>query len=74
LGGHVKAPTLNRHVKLKVRKGTQPGSLIRLRGEGIKHLRHSGHGDLYVKIVVDIPKNLNRQQKDLLKKLQKEGL
>lgn len=74
LGGHIKVPTLKKKVKLKVRKGTQSGSLIRLRGEGIKHLRHSGHGDLYIKIVSKTPKSLTKKQKELLKKLQKEDL
>lgn len=75
LGGNIKVPTLSgKDIKLKVRSGTQPGSYIRLRGEGIKHLRHSGHGDLYVKVNVQVPKNLSRDQKNLIKELQKEDL
>jgi len=75
LGDNVSVPTLNgKDLKLKIRAGTQPGSYIRLRGEGIKHLRHQGHGDLYVKVNVQVPKKLTRAQKDVFKNLQEEGL
>lgn len=75
LGDNVSVPTLKgKDLKLKIRAGTQPGSYIRLRGEGIKHLRHQGYGDLYVKVNVQVPKKLTREQKNIFKNLQEEGL
>jgi DnaJ-class molecular chaperone len=75
LGGQIEIPTLREdNLKMKIRPGTQSNSLIRLRGEGVKRLRSRGSGDLYVKIVVDIPEKLNRAQKKLMKELEKAGL
>lgn len=71
LGGTIQVPTLKKSVKLKVRPGTQPGSMIRLKGQGIPHLRGNLKGDLYVRLIITIPKSLNREQKDLLTKLDK---
>ena len=75
LGGKVEVPTLTEdNLKMKIRPGTQSHSLIRLRGEGVSHLQSRGKGDLYVRIVVDIPEKLSRGQKKLIKELQKAGL
>lgn len=71
LGGTIEVPTIEKSVKLKVRPGTQPGSVIRLRGQGIPRLRASGKGDQYVRLVIKVPENLNRQQKQLLKEFEK---
>lgn len=70
LGGKVEVMTLNEPLKMKVRAGTQSHTLIRLRGEGIKHLRGRGKGDLYVRLIVEIPEKVSRRQKELLKNLQ----
>jgi molecular chaperone DnaJ len=70
LGSKVEVKTLNEPLKMKVRAGTQSHTLVRLRGEGIKHLRGRGHGDLYVRLIVEIPQKVSKKQKDLLKKLQ----
>jgi len=69
LGDTIEVPTLDKPVKLKVRPGTQPGTIIRLRGQGIKHLHTNQRGDLYVRLIITIPKDLNHQQKELLKQL-----
>ncbi|MCC6710846.1 MAG: DnaJ domain-containing protein [Candidatus Pacebacteria bacterium] len=75
LGGSIEIPTLREdHLKMKIRPGTQSGSLIRLRGEGVPHLRSRGNGDLYIKILVEIPEKLSREQKQLVKELQDAGL
>lgn len=66
LGGEVKVPTIDQEVKLKVRAGTQPNTMIRLRGKGVPHLRGYGRGDQYIRLVVSIPKDLSREQKRLL--------
>lgn len=66
LGGELKIETLNDELKIKVRPGTQSHTLIRLRGEGIKHLRGRGFGDMYVRLIVQVPEKLTREQKRLL--------
>ena len=67
LGAELDVPTLTKPVKYKFPEGTQPGQVFRLRGEGVTHLRGGGKGDLYVTAVVEIPKKLTSQQKDLLR-------
>ncbi len=71
LGGKVEVPTLEGELKLKVRPGTQSHTLVRLRGEGIKHLRGRGKGDLYVRLIVKIPEKLSKDEKKLIEQLQK---
>ncbi len=74
LGGTVEVPTIDKNVKIKVRKGTPSGTLIRLRGKGVKRLRSFGRGDQYVKLVVEVPQSISKRQRSLIKSLQKEGL
>jgi len=74
LGGTISVPTVDGDLKLKIKKGTPSGTMMRLRGKGLPHLRGRGQGDQYVKLNVEVPTRLSRAQKDLIKKLQKEGL
>lgn len=69
LGGKIEVPTIDDKVTLKVRAGTQPNTMIRLRGKGVPHLRGSGKGDLYIRLKVKVPQKLNRAQKKLMKKM-----
>lgn len=66
LGTEIKVPTIDGDVKYKVPPGTQSGTIFRLKGKGIPRVNGYGRGDQYVKIVVDIPKNLNEEQKKAL--------
>lgn len=70
LGGDIQIPTLNKPIKMKVRAGTQPNTLVRLKGEGVPHVRGSGKGDLYVRLKVVVPEKLNNKQKQLLKQFE----
>ena len=67
LGNTIEVQTVEDSVKIKIPAGTQPETLIRLRGKGVRMLRGSGHGDHYVRIKITIPKNLSSHQKELLK-------
>ena len=67
LGAELDVPTLDKPVKYKFPEGTQPGQMFTLRGQGVQHLRGNGKGDLYVTAVVEIPKKLTNQQKELLR-------
>ncbi len=57
-------------IKLKIPPGTQSGTQFRLRGKGVPHLRGRGKGDQYVRVRVNVPKKLSRQQKKLLEEFQ----
>ena len=52
----------------KIEPGTHPGTTLRLRGRGVPSLNGRGRGDQYVTIRVEIPRNLNEEQKDALRK------
>ena len=63
-------PTLDGKMKVEIKEGTQPGDVMRVRGKGIPFLRGRGTGDLLLKIVVEVPKNLSKEQKKLLKEFE----
>ncbi len=70
LGGEVEVPTLEKPVRLKIPAHTQNGQSIRLRGLGMPHLNKTGQrGDLFVKIDVQLPANLNAEEKRLFEQL-----
>ena len=69
LGGSIVVPTLSGSVKYTVPAGTQSGATFRLREQGVQRLQSSGKGDLFVTVVVDVPKHLTDEQKELLEKL-----
>ena len=71
LGTVVDIPTIDGTLKLRIQPGTQPGTLVRLRGKGVPNIRGGGRGDQYVRIQVHVPTRLSRKQKELLEELQK---
>lgn len=66
LGGEIEIPTLEGGLKVRLKPGTQPETLVRLTGKGVKHLQSSGRGDLYIKYKVTIPTKLSSKQKEIL--------
>jgi molecular chaperone DnaJ len=66
LGAQIDVPTLDGPVKLKIPAGTQSGKVFRLRGHGVAALNGAGRGDQHVRVVVETPTKLTREQKDLL--------
>ncbi|MSU58649.1 MAG: molecular chaperone DnaJ [Pedosphaera sp.] len=66
LGAEIEVPTLNGNATIKVPAGTQPGALFRLKGKGVKNLQGYGHGDLHVRIAVEVPTHLTAEQKQKL--------
>lgn len=66
LGTILDVPTIDGSVKIRVQPGTQPGTMIRLKGKGVPHVRSGGHGDQYVRIQLQVPTKLSRRQKELL--------
>ena len=73
MGAEVTVPTLDGRVSYRVHEGTQPGDIFKLRGKGIPNINGRGRGDQFVRVTVEVPKNLSQQQKDLLKQFDELG-
>lgn len=71
LGADVIVPTLKGKARLKIEQGTQPGSILKMSGKGIKKLHSDRRGDQLVKVNVHIPTKLSGKEKDVLKELSK---
>lgn len=75
LGTSIDVQTLSGETKrIKIPAGTQNNTRIRMKGFGIPHFKKTGTGDQYVRVTVDIPKNITKKQIELVKKLSEEGL
>lgn len=73
LGGEVEVNTLGGRIRVNIPAGTQPDQLIRLTGRGMPLLKSpETKGDLYLRVRVQIPKNLTARQKELLLSAKKE--
>ncbi len=69
LGDEIEIPTLDGKEKFTIPEGTQTGTTFTLRGKGITRVNSSVRGNLYITVKIDVPKNMNAKQKDLLKEL-----
>ena len=69
LGAEITVPTLDGKVKYTIHEGTQPGDIFKLKGKGIQYLNGRGRGDQYVKVTIEVPRNLSKEQRELIKKL-----
>jgi len=63
LGAEIEVPTLNGTAAIKIPSGTQPGTMFRLKGKGVKNIQGYGHGDLHVRLNVEVPSALTPAQK-----------
>jgi molecular chaperone DnaJ len=72
LGATVEVPTPDGTVSVKVKPGTQDGTLLRVKGKGAPKLKGSGRGDLLARIKVEVPKKLKKRERELLEELQKQ--
>ena len=68
LGDEIEVPTPEGPAKMKVPPGTQGGKVFRLRGKGMPDMNGHGHGDLHVRVMVEVPAKLSDDQKDLLRR------
>ena len=66
LSGELKVPTMDGTASIKIPAGTQSGTTFRLKGRGVKNLQGYGTGDLNVKVIVEVPGKLNKEQKGKL--------
>ncbi len=75
LGDKISVRTIDDKISIKIPSGTQSGETFRIKEQGIPQLgRNSIRGHQLVKIIVDVPKNLSRDQRKLLEELKKAGL
>ena len=68
LGAELEIPTIDGKVKYTLPEGTQSGTTFRLKGKGIPSINGRGRGDQYVTVYIETTKNLNKEQKEALKK------
>ncbi len=74
LGGNIDVPLLDStRVAMAVPAGTETGKQFRIKGKGMPVLRSKVHGDLYIQVEVETPKNLTRRQRELLQEFEKEA-
>lgn len=72
LGTVVEVETLDGPERVQVAPGTQTGTVVRLRGKGVPHVRGRGRGDLLVHVIVDTPTDLTKPQEELLRRFAAE--
>lgn len=72
LGDVIEVETLDKPVKFKVRKGTQPGTIIRLKGVGVPYPNSNHKGDQYVVLKIKIPDKTSSKARRLLEELEEE--
>lgn len=70
LGGELDVPTISGKSTIMVPKGSQHGRVLRLAGKGVPSLRGGNRGDLHIRLVIETPVDLSKEQQELLKKFQ----
>jgi len=71
LGATIRVPTLDGVVEYDIPEGTQTGTMFKLKGKGIPYIRSKNRGDQYVTVEVEVPKNINAKQREILKEFEK---
>jgi molecular chaperone DnaJ len=69
LGAELDVQTLDGGERVKIAPGTQPGTVIRLKGEGVPNLGRRGRGDLFLTVQVGIPEHLSKEERGLVERL-----
>ena len=70
LGDTLQVPTIDGRIEYKIPEGTQTGTVFRMKGKGIQNLNGRGRGDQYVRVNIEVPKNLSEKQKKLLREFE----
>jgi molecular chaperone DnaJ len=72
LGGAIDVPTIDGKAEVKIPAGTQPETIIRLKGKGVPEVNGDGVGDEKIRIHIKVPTSLSKKQKELLQEFAKE--
>jgi molecular chaperone DnaJ len=72
LGSEIEVELIDGTEKLEIPQGTQSGHVIRIKGRGMPHLGRGGRGNVYVHIVVDVPRKLSDKERGLIEALARE--
>lgn len=70
LGDEIDVPTIDGTVKQTIKEGTQPGTVLQLKGRGVQNLNGRSRGDAYIELTIEVPRNLTKQQKEILKQFE----
>jgi molecular chaperone DnaJ len=73
LGGSTEVPTPDGAVSLKIPSGSEDGKLLRIKGRGAPKLNGSGKGDVLARVRIQVPKRINKRERELLEELKKAG-
>ena len=73
LGDTLQVPTIDGRVEYKMPEGTQTGTVFRMKGKGIQNVNGRGRGDQYVRVSIEVPKNLSEKQKRLLREFEESS-
>jgi molecular chaperone DnaJ len=74
LGGKVEVPTPEGTVSLKIPAGSEDGKLIRIKGRGAPRINGGGKGDVLARVRIQVPKRVNKKERELLEQLQRAGI
>jgi molecular chaperone DnaJ len=66
IGGEIEVPTPDGFAKIRLPPGTPNGKIFRLRDKGMPSIEGHGHGDLHVRVVIEVPQHLSGKQRKLL--------
>lgn len=69
LGDKIKVPTINGIVEKQIERGTESGDVIKIKEKGAPHLNREGYGDLYATLNIHVPKNVSKEEEELLEKM-----
>jgi molecular chaperone DnaJ len=69
LGAKIEIPTINKTIKIDIKPGTQPGAILRVKGQGLPEINNPERGDILVNVNIWIPENLTKEEIEIINRL-----